>query len=156
MFDADVLIVGAGPVGLLSALALAQNGARVIVVEADSRLNDSPRAAVYFPSTLGALCELGVLDDLGKRGFRNSRLGYHVPGLDFHVMISLEVLHGITFDYMVHAGQGVIDEIAMAHAQPWARAFCSIIGSPRCARTRTASSGRLKHPVGSGKSAPSG
>jgi len=118
MFDADVLIVGAGPVGLLSALALAQNGARVIVVEADSRLNDSPRAAVYFPSTLGALCELGVLDDLEKRGFRNSRLGYHVPGLDFHVMISLEVLHGITFDYMVHAGQDVIDEIAMAHAQP--------------------------------------
>ena len=118
MFDADVLIVGAGPVGLLSALALAQNGASVIVVEADSRLNDSPRAAVYFPSTLGALRELGVLDDLEKRGFRNLRLSYHVPGLDFHVMISLEVLHGITFDYVVHAGQDVIDEIAMAHAQP--------------------------------------
>ena len=48
-----------------------------------------------------------MLDDLEKRGFRNSRLGHHVPGLDFHVMISLEVLHGITFDYMVHAGQVV-------------------------------------------------
>jgi 3-(3-hydroxy-phenyl)propionate hydroxylase len=75
MLETDVLIVGAGPVGLLSALALAQQGVGVIVVEASDRLNDSPRAAIYFPSTLQALQELGVLDDLERRGLRNSRLG---------------------------------------------------------------------------------
>jgi 2-polyprenyl-6-methoxyphenol hydroxylase-like FAD-dependent oxidoreductase len=117
MLETDVLIVGAGPVGLLSALALAQKGVEVIVIEADDRLNGSPRAAIYFPSTLKAMHELGVLDDLEKRGLRNSRLGHHVPGLNFHAIISLEVLRGITFDYMVHAGQDVVDEIAMEHAQ---------------------------------------
>jgi 2-polyprenyl-6-methoxyphenol hydroxylase-like FAD-dependent oxidoreductase len=117
MLETDVLIVGAGPVGLLSALALAQEGVGVIVVEASDRLNDSPRAAIYFPSTLQALQELGVLDDLERRGLRNSRLGHHVPGLNFHAVISLDVLRGISFDYMVHAGQDVVDEIAMEHAR---------------------------------------
>jgi 2-polyprenyl-6-methoxyphenol hydroxylase-like FAD-dependent oxidoreductase len=117
MLETDVLIVGAGPVGLLSALALAQEGVGVIVVEASDRLNDSPRAAIYFPSTLQALQELGVLDDLERRGLRNSRLGHHVPGLHFHAVISLDVLRGISFDYMVHAGQDVVDEIAMEHAR---------------------------------------
>jgi 2-polyprenyl-6-methoxyphenol hydroxylase-like FAD-dependent oxidoreductase len=117
MLETDVLIVGAGPVGLLSALALAQKGVEVIVVEADSRLNDSPRAAIYFPSTLKAMHELGVLDDLEERGLRNSRLGHHVPEFDFHTILSLDVLRGVTFDYMVHAGQDVVDQIAMEHAQ---------------------------------------
>jgi 2-polyprenyl-6-methoxyphenol hydroxylase-like FAD-dependent oxidoreductase len=117
LLETDVLIVGAGPVGLLSALALAQKGVEVIVIEADERLNDSPRAAIYFPSTLRAMQELGVLEDLERRGLRNSRLGHHVPGLDFHAVISLEVLRGSTFDYMVHAGQDVVDEIAMEHAR---------------------------------------
>jgi 4-nitrocatechol/4-nitrophenol 4-monooxygenase len=117
MLETDVLIVGAGPVGLLSALALVQKGVEVIVIEADDRLNESPRAAIYFPSTLKAMHELGVLNDLENRGLRNSRLGHHVPGLNFHAVISLDVLRGITFDYMVHAGQDVVDEIAMEHAQ---------------------------------------
>ena len=117
MLETDVLIVGAGPVGLLSALALAQKGVEVIVIEADDRLNESPRAAIYFPSTLKAMHELGILDDLENRGLRNSRLGHHVPELNFHTVISLDVLRGITFDYMVHAGQDVVDEIAMEHAQ---------------------------------------
>ena len=117
MLETDVLIVGAGPVGLLSALALGQKGVEVIVIEADDRLNGSPRAAIYFPSTLAAMDELGVLDDLENRGLRNSRLGHHVPEFDFHAVISLDVLRGITFDYMVHAGQDVVDQIAMEHAQ---------------------------------------
>ena len=117
MLETDVLIVGAGPVGLLSALALVQKGVAVIVSEADDRLNEAPRAAIYFPSTLKAMHELGILDDLENRGLRNSRLGHHVPELNFHTVISLDVLRGITFDYMVHAGQDVVDEIAMEHAQ---------------------------------------
>jgi hypothetical protein len=58
-----------------------------------------------------------VLDDLERRGLRNSRFAHHVPGLNFRGVISLEVLRGITFDYVVHAGQDVVDEIAMAHAR---------------------------------------
>ncbi len=56
----DVLIVGAGPVGLLTALALAQKGVSVTVVEAAEGVSDAPRAMVYFAPTMIALHELGL------------------------------------------------------------------------------------------------
>jgi len=64
MSDCDVIIVGAGPVGMLCALALAQTGATVTVLEKEPGIVNSPRAAVYFPSTLVILDELGILPDL--------------------------------------------------------------------------------------------
>ena len=78
MLEADVLVVGAGPVGMLAALGLAQTGASVIVVEAGEKLNDSPRAAVYFATSLIALEELGILDDLDCIGTRTQVFGHHV------------------------------------------------------------------------------
>ena len=42
----DVLIVGAGPVGMLTALTLAQAGVSVRVLEKEPDIIDSPRAAV--------------------------------------------------------------------------------------------------------------
>ena len=72
---ADVIVVGAGPVGLLTALALAQGGATVIVLEKEPGIVESPRAAVYFPSTLIVLEELGLLDELNAIGFQNRSFG---------------------------------------------------------------------------------
>lgn len=47
MSHEEVLIVGAGPVGLLSALGLAQTGVEVTVIEREPYIVDSPRASVY-------------------------------------------------------------------------------------------------------------
>ena len=58
----DVVVVGAGPVGLVTALGLAKAGVSVTVIEAEPRINDSPRAAVYFPTTLKILDHLGILE----------------------------------------------------------------------------------------------
>ncbi len=44
-----VLVVGAGPVGLLTALMLGQKGIAVEIVEASQRINDSPRGLAYGP-----------------------------------------------------------------------------------------------------------
>lgn len=41
---ADFIVVGAGPVGLLTALGLARAKASVPVLESGPALNDSPRA----------------------------------------------------------------------------------------------------------------
>ncbi len=117
MLETQVLIVGAGPVGLLSAVALAQRNVRVTIIEAGTALNESPRAAVYFPTSLLAIQELGLLEDLDRRGLRAQQYGHHVPGLDYHGVISMEVLSGITFDYQIHAGQNVLGEVALEHAQ---------------------------------------
>jgi flavin-dependent dehydrogenase len=42
--ETDVVIVGAGPVGLAAAIELGQRGVRCIVVERNDRVGYSPRA----------------------------------------------------------------------------------------------------------------
>ena len=113
----DVLIVGAGPVGMLTALALAQAGASVRVLEKGEHIINSPRAAVYFPSTLIILEELGLLDELLEIGFTNRNFGTHVPEFDYHSVVVTEPVDGIPYDYQLHAGQHDVARVAMEHAQ---------------------------------------
>lgn len=65
---ADVIVVGAGPVGAVLTLALARGGLRVTLLEAESAIDDSPRAATVHPSTLDMLAELGLMDEVAARG----------------------------------------------------------------------------------------
>ncbi len=113
----DVLIVGAGPVGMLLALAMAQKGASVRVLEREDHIIDSPRAAVYFPSTLLILDELGILPELEEIGFRNRNFGTHIPEFDYHSVVVTEPIEGIKYDYQLHAGQDDVARVAMEHAQ---------------------------------------
>ena len=57
-----VIIAGAGPVGVVAALALAQQGIPVRVFEAAERINDAPRASTLHPATLEMLSVLGILN----------------------------------------------------------------------------------------------
>jgi 3-(3-hydroxy-phenyl)propionate hydroxylase len=63
-----VLIAGGGPVGVITALALAQRGLEVRVFEAADRVDDSPRAATTHPATLELLADLGLIDEVMARG----------------------------------------------------------------------------------------
>src|SRR5262245_28255488 len=63
-----VLIAGGGPVGVVAALALARQGIAVRVFEAEARVNDSPRAATTHAATLEMLAELGLIDEVTRRG----------------------------------------------------------------------------------------
>jgi 2-polyprenyl-6-methoxyphenol hydroxylase-like FAD-dependent oxidoreductase len=118
MIDAgDVLIVGAGPVGLCTALALAQEGVRVTVIEGAHAIGDSPRAMVYFPVTMAAFEMMGILDDLDKESVHVQTVGHRVPDLGFHAQLSFKVLTGLTYDYQIHAGQDVAARIACEHAR---------------------------------------
>ena len=51
----QVVIVGAGPVGLLTALGLARQGVEVTVLDSEPEVVRSPRAAVYFHTTISIL-----------------------------------------------------------------------------------------------------
>lgn len=55
-----VLIAGGGPVGMVTALALARRGFAVSVFEAEDRINEAPRASTTHPATLELLDELGL------------------------------------------------------------------------------------------------
>jgi len=63
-----VLIAGGGPVGCIAALALARQGIPVHLFEAEARVNDSPRAATTHAATLEMLEELGLVDEVIRRG----------------------------------------------------------------------------------------
>jgi 3-(3-hydroxy-phenyl)propionate hydroxylase len=67
-FEADVAVVGAGPVGVICALALARRGISVVLVEAELQVNASPRAATTHPATLEMLAQLDLVDDVVAEG----------------------------------------------------------------------------------------
>lgn len=68
---ADVIIVGAGPVGLLTALGLGRAGIDTLVIEAHHELLPTTRAMVYMPVVLPVLRKLGILDTILQHAYLN-------------------------------------------------------------------------------------
>jgi 3-(3-hydroxy-phenyl)propionate hydroxylase len=66
--QARVGIVGAGPVGVVAALACARRGMRVVLFEAEREIDHGPRAATTHPSTLEMLAGLGLLEEFESVG----------------------------------------------------------------------------------------
>ena len=64
----DVIVVGAGPVGLVCTLKLARAGIDVLLLEAESELNQELRASTFHPPTLDMLEELGVTATIIRQG----------------------------------------------------------------------------------------
>ena len=68
-YDTDVIVVGAGPVGLTVAIALRRLGLRIRVVDRASGANREPRADVIFPRAGEALDALGVGETIRRHSF---------------------------------------------------------------------------------------
>lgn len=66
--ERPILIAGGGPVGVITALALARQGLAVRLFEAESKVNDAPRAATTHAATLEMLEELGLVEEVIRRG----------------------------------------------------------------------------------------
>ena len=64
----DAIVVGAGPVGAICALALARKGMSVALIEAELEINRSPRAATTHPATLDLLTDDGLDVDMARVG----------------------------------------------------------------------------------------
>ena len=63
-----VIVVGAGPVGVVAALASAQKGFSVILLEAEPAVDESPRAATTHPATLEMIDRLGLIGQFIAEG----------------------------------------------------------------------------------------
>jgi 2-polyprenyl-6-methoxyphenol hydroxylase-like FAD-dependent oxidoreductase len=72
-FDADVLVVGAGPSGLTLAASLAKRGVRVTVIDRQAEGANTSRAAVVHARTLEVLEPLDVARRLVERGIQARR-----------------------------------------------------------------------------------
>ena len=66
----DVLIVGAGPAGLATAIGLAESGIDFLIVDALAEAQNTSRAAVIHAATLESLRHLKVADRLVAQGIK--------------------------------------------------------------------------------------
>jgi 3-(3-hydroxy-phenyl)propionate hydroxylase len=87
----NVIVVGAGPVGTVAALACARFGHTVTLLEAQKRIDDSPRASTTQPPTLEILAELGLIDEY-------LRVGLVSRTFQFWDRPSLELIAQFDFD----------------------------------------------------------
>jgi 2-polyprenyl-6-methoxyphenol hydroxylase-like FAD-dependent oxidoreductase len=74
---ARVLVVGAGPVGMVCALALNRLGIPVTVLESEPAPVQDQRAATIHPSTLEMLDELGVTEKIREHSLLSSTYRFH-------------------------------------------------------------------------------
>jgi 2-polyprenyl-6-methoxyphenol hydroxylase-like FAD-dependent oxidoreductase len=115
----EVIVVGAGPVGFLTALGLARAGIEVRVLEAEPAINDSPRASMYFPTTVKILDQLGLLDEALAIGLATTDFCYHVP--EFGIRIHVDTKIGLPADephpYNLAFGQHILARLVMSHLQ---------------------------------------
>jgi 3-(3-hydroxy-phenyl)propionate hydroxylase len=68
MQQRNIVVVGAGPVGTVAALACARLGHRVTLLEARDTIDDSPRASTTQPPTLEIIEQLGLIEEYIRIG----------------------------------------------------------------------------------------
>jgi len=116
---APILIAGAGPVGVLTGLALARAGLDVEVFEALDDVITSPRAATTHPATLEMIAELGLIDEFVDRGlvarmfqFWDRPSGRMVCEFDHDVL-----KHDTRFPFVVQTEQHKLAYMAIARVR---------------------------------------
>ncbi|WP_327358790.1 FAD-dependent oxidoreductase [Streptomyces sp. NBC_01304] len=76
----EVLVVGAGPVGLTTAHELARRGLKVRLVDAAHGPARTSRAVATHPRTLETYDQMGVVDDILPRGRQNRAFTMYAKG----------------------------------------------------------------------------
>ena len=81
----DVVVVGAGPVGLALASLLRRADVRCLVVERQAQRDQRTKAITVHAPTLEFLQSLGLLDDILLRGVKMETISFHIrDGGSFH------------------------------------------------------------------------
>lgn len=74
--EIEVLVAGAGPVGLFSALALAENGIQVEIIDSEWRVAAQSYACALHPRTIRLLDQKGLGAELFEIGRRIDTVGF--------------------------------------------------------------------------------
>jgi len=107
----DVLVVGAGPAGLATALQAQANGAEVRVVDRRPDAGRPSRAMVVHPRTLENLRVLGVTDELMERADTRPRAELHLGGRCVSVSMQELALPDTAFPHLTLVRQRDVEEV---------------------------------------------
>jgi 2-polyprenyl-6-methoxyphenol hydroxylase-like FAD-dependent oxidoreductase len=112
---ARVIVAGAGPVGLTAALALAQAGVSVTLVEKRAALNTVSKASTFHPPTIEILDRMGVAAVLRDRGQRVERIQYRTAEGGVFAEFDLNLLARDTpFPLRIHLEQSSLTPAILA------------------------------------------
>ncbi|KAJ4414865.1 hypothetical protein N0V82_007658 [Gnomoniopsis sp. IMI 355080] len=87
--DFHVIIVGAGPAGLIIALMLAQRGIRATVLEKSDDIDHNPRASFYSAPVIHDLRRAGLMEDIMKKAFVPDGVSWRIMGEPFQEVCKL-------------------------------------------------------------------
>jgi 3-(3-hydroxy-phenyl)propionate hydroxylase len=124
MDEFDVAVIGAGPVGVICALALARRGHSVLLVEAEPSVNRAPRAATTHPATLEMLAELDLVTDvIGSGVVARYFQFWHRPSGRMIAQFDHEILSNDTpYPFVVQCEQHKIANLGLARLQTMSNA----------------------------------
>lgn len=115
--ETQVIVAGAGPVGLVTALKLARANIPVLVVDAEPEIIWAPRAVVYHSPTVEALDRMGVLDDALAAGI--TKQDSQIRSIDGKIIAALDmsVLRpgDTAYPYNLHLAQHELAAIVLSH-----------------------------------------
>ena len=116
-----VVIAGAGPTGLMAALALAKQGVRVIVYETEPGLTHDLRAGSFHPPTQEMMAPYGITARMEKSGLKVSNWQIRQRRGDLVADFDLGLLADITpYPHRLHLEQHRLTPIQ----------FCLLYTSP--------------------------
>jgi len=107
--ETQVLVVGAGPVGLATALLLSEAGAEVQIIDREIRTAARSYACALHSSTLKLLQRLGLADTLIKQGRQVSTVGLY-EGQQRRAALDLARVGG-AFPYMLIVPQSTLERV---------------------------------------------
>src|SRR5688572_16434459 len=102
----QVIVAGAGPVGLLAALVLAKQDVPVLVLEAEAGLTLDLRAGTYHPPSLEMMAPYGITDEMHKTAIKVPRWQIRDRREGVIVEWDVSLIHDLTpYPYRLHLEQ---------------------------------------------------
>ncbi|ANZ40087.1 hypothetical protein BBK82_32675 [Lentzea guizhouensis] len=114
--DCEVLVVGAGPSGLMTAALLKQQGVDVCVIDANAGPATESRAFAVQARTVELFRNLGLADELLARGVVTNGIRFHIRGkeaggLDFDRSKAATT----PYQFILMAPQAEVEELLLHH-----------------------------------------